>query len=123
MDLFKLFSKYLLNTFGSYSASSQQQSFFCGPKVFLCFVSPQMLALHCERYQGEKLFCCQQTLGELGRIQERWLNLSLQLFRRHTSPDDESSGSQQVPAELGRVLSEILKQLDTQVSGENGEGQ
>ncbi|XP_018550856.1 axonemal dynein light chain domain-containing protein 1 isoform X2 [Lates calcarifer] len=79
-----------------------------------------MLALHCERYQGEKLFCCQQTLGELGRIQERWLNLSLQLFRRHTSPDDESSGSQQVPAELGRVLSEILKQLDTQVSGENG---
>ncbi|GAA6235312.1 axonemal dynein light chain domain-containing protein 1 isoform X1 [Lates japonicus] len=79
-----------------------------------------MLALQCERYQGEKLFCCQQTLGELGRIQERWLNLSLQLFRRHTSPDDESSGSQQVPAELGRVLSELLKQLDTQVSGENG---
>uniref|UniRef100_A0A3B4U6A9 Axonemal dynein light chain domain containing 1 n=1 Tax=Seriola dumerili TaxID=41447 RepID=A0A3B4U6A9_SERDU len=74
-----------------------------------------MLALQCERYQGEKLFCCQQTLGELGRVQERWLDKSLQLFRRHSSPDGETPGSQ-----LGRVLSEVLKQLDTQVSGESG---
>uniref|UniRef100_A0A3B4WDQ0 Axonemal dynein light chain domain containing 1 n=1 Tax=Seriola lalandi dorsalis TaxID=1841481 RepID=A0A3B4WDQ0_SERLL len=81
----------------------------------LCSVSLQMLALQCERYQGEKLFCCQQTLSELGRVQERWLDKSLQLFRRHSSPDGETPGSQ-----LGRVLSELLKQLDTQVSGESG---
>ncbi|XP_076583081.1 axonemal dynein light chain domain-containing protein 1 [Chaetodon auriga] len=78
------------------------------------------LALQCERYQGEKLLCCQQTLAEFGRVQERWLKMSLQLFRRHPSPDGEPPGGQQALRELDRVLSELLKQLDTQVSGESG---
>lgn len=81
-----------------------------------------MLALMCECYQGEKLLCCQQTLGELDRVQKRWLNMSLQLFRRHPSPDGEPPGCQRALGELDRVLSELLKQLDTQVSGESGEG-
>ncbi|XP_070765582.1 axonemal dynein light chain domain-containing protein 1 [Enoplosus armatus] len=78
------------------------------------------LALQCERYQGEKLLCCQQILAELGRVQERWLEMSLELFRRHPSPDGEPPGGQQARRELDRVLSELLKQLDTQVSGEGG---
>uniref|UniRef100_A0AAQ5X0P1 Axonemal dynein light chain domain containing 1 n=1 Tax=Amphiprion ocellaris TaxID=80972 RepID=A0AAQ5X0P1_AMPOC len=79
-----------------------------------------MLALQCEHYQGEKQLCCQQTLGELCSLQEKWVNMSLQLFRRHTSPDGEPPGGQQDLRELDKVLSELLKQLETQVSGENG---
>ncbi|XP_029284721.1 axonemal dynein light chain domain-containing protein 1 isoform X2 [Cottoperca gobio] len=79
-----------------------------------------MLSVQCDRYQGEKLLCCQQTLDELGRVQERWLNMSLELVRRHPSPDGEPCGGQQALRELDRVLSELLKQLDTQVSGESG---
>uniref|UniRef100_A0A8C4H9N1 Axonemal dynein light chain domain containing 1 n=1 Tax=Dicentrarchus labrax TaxID=13489 RepID=A0A8C4H9N1_DICLA len=78
------------------------------------------LACQCECYQGERLLCCQQTLGELGCVQQKWLNMSLQLFRRHLSPDGEPPGGQQALRELDKVLSELLKQLDTQVTGETG---
>uniref|UniRef100_A0A3Q3K7E7 Uncharacterized protein n=1 Tax=Monopterus albus TaxID=43700 RepID=A0A3Q3K7E7_MONAL len=83
-------------------------------------VSLQMLALQCERYQGEKVLGFQQTLSELGHVQERWLNMSLQMFSRHPSPDGEPSKGQQALGELDRVLPELLKQLDMQVSGESG---
>lgn len=82
----------------------------------------QTLALQCECYQGEKLLSCQQTLGELGSVQEKWLHMSLELFRRHPSPDGEPPGGQQALRELDGVLSELLKQLDSRVTGENGEG-
>ncbi|CAK6977588.1 axonemal dynein light chain domain-containing protein 1 isoform X2 [Scomber scombrus] len=80
----------------------------------------ETLALQCEHYQGEELLCCQQTLGELGCVQERWLDLSLQLFRRHMGPHDEPPAGQEVLRELGRVISEHHKQLETQASGESG---
>ncbi|KAI9517465.1 hypothetical protein NQZ68_004682 [Dissostichus eleginoides] len=79
-----------------------------------------LLSLQCDRYQGEKLLCCQQTLGELGSVQERWLTMSLELLRRHLSLDGEPSEGQQALRELDRVLSELLKQLDSRVSGESG---
>uniref|UniRef100_A0A3B4ZI33 Axonemal dynein light chain domain containing 1 n=1 Tax=Stegastes partitus TaxID=144197 RepID=A0A3B4ZI33_9TELE len=79
-----------------------------------------MLALQCEHYQGEKQLCCQQTLGEICSRQEKWLKMSLHLFRRHTSPHSEPPGGQQALRELDGVLSELLKELETQVSGENG---
>ncbi|XP_054459231.1 axonemal dynein light chain domain-containing protein 1 isoform X2 [Anoplopoma fimbria] len=78
------------------------------------------LALQCDSYQGEKLLCSQQTLGELARVQERRLNMSLELFRRHPSPDGEPLGGQHALRELDKVLSQLLKQLDTRVSGANG---
>lgn len=81
-----------------------------------------MLALQCERYQGENLLCCQRTLGDLACVQERWLNMSLQLLRRHSSPDGELPRDQEVLRELDGVLPKLFKQLDMQVSGENGEG-
>lgn len=80
----------------------------------------QMLVLHCECYQGEKLLCCQEMLAELDHVQKRSLSLSLQLLRRHPSPDGELPAGQQALSELGGVLSELLKQLDSRASGENG---
>ncbi|XP_060934182.1 axonemal dynein light chain domain-containing protein 1 [Limanda limanda] len=79
-----------------------------------------ILAQQCERYQGEELFGCQQTLGELGCVQERWLNMSAQLLRRHSSPDGEPPVGEAARSELVRVLPELLKRLDTQASGETG---
>lgn len=80
-----------------------------------------MLVLHCESYQGETLLCYQEMLAELGRVQKRCLSLSLQLFRRHPAPDGDLPAGQQVFSELDVFLSELLKELDTRVSGENGE--
>ncbi|XP_068176266.1 axonemal dynein light chain domain-containing protein 1 [Antennarius striatus] len=78
------------------------------------------MALLCERYQGEKLLCCQETLGKLDRVQKTWLNMSFQLFRRHPSPDGDPPAGQQDVRELDQVLSEIFKHLDMRVSGEDG---
>ncbi|XP_041647909.1 axonemal dynein light chain domain-containing protein 1 isoform X2 [Cheilinus undulatus] len=78
------------------------------------------LTLLCECYQGEQLLSYQQTLGELTRVQEKWLNLSLELFKRHPSSDGEAPGGQQTIEELDKYLPELLKQLDAQVSGETG---
>lgn len=83
-------------------------------------LSLQMLVLHCECYQGEKLLCCQEVLAELDHVQKRSLSLSLLLLRRHPSPDGELPVGQQALSELDGVLSELLKQLDSRASGENG---
>lgn len=85
-----------------------------------CPLSLQTLVLHCECYQGEKLLCCQERLAELDRVQKRSLSLGVQLLRRHPSADGELPVSQQALSELGGVLSELLQQLDSRVSGENG---
>ncbi|KAK5869686.1 hypothetical protein PBY51_024386 [Eleginops maclovinus] len=79
-----------------------------------------LLSIQCDLYQGEKLLCCQQTLSGLGHVQERWLNISLELLRRHLAPDGEPCEGQQGLRELDKVLSELLKQLDSRVSGESG---
>ncbi|KAF3690727.1 Axonemal dynein light chain domain-containing protein 1 [Channa argus] len=79
-----------------------------------------MLALICERYQGEELLNCQQTLGELGSFQDKWQNMSLEVLGRHCSPDGEPPASQRDLIDLNTVLSELFKKLDTQVSGESG---
>lgn len=47
--------------------------------------------------------------------------MSLQIFRRHPSPDGELPEDQRALGALERVLSELLEHLDMQVSGENGE--
>uniref|UniRef100_A0A672G9C9 Axonemal dynein light chain domain containing 1 n=1 Tax=Salarias fasciatus TaxID=181472 RepID=A0A672G9C9_SALFA len=80
----------------------------------------EILSLQCESYQGEKQLCCQQTLSELRSIQEKWINMSFQLFRRHFSPGSELPGGHQVLKELDSLLSELLNHLESQVTGENG---
>ncbi|KAM3620224.1 uncharacterized protein V6R79_019914 [Siganus canaliculatus] len=79
-----------------------------------------MLALQYERYQGEKPLRCQETLRELGHTQDSWLSMSLKLFRRHRPPDEDPPADRLVLTKLERTLSELLKQLDAQVSGETG---
>uniref|UniRef100_A0A3P9CSN5 Axonemal dynein light chain domain containing 1 n=1 Tax=Maylandia zebra TaxID=106582 RepID=A0A3P9CSN5_9CICH len=81
-----------------------------------------MLALLCEHYQGEKQLNCQQTLSELSNIQETWLNMSLQLFRRHPSADGGPPEGRHAQRELDKELCELLRELDVQVDGENLHG-
>uniref|UniRef100_A0A3P9CSP0 Axonemal dynein light chain domain containing 1 n=1 Tax=Maylandia zebra TaxID=106582 RepID=A0A3P9CSP0_9CICH len=78
-------------------------------------------SLLCEHYQGEKQLNCQQTLSELSNIQETWLNMSLQLFRRHPSADGGPPEGRHAQRELDKELCELLRELDVQVDGENGE--
>lgn len=85
------------------------------PVLFL-----QMLAIRCEKCQGEHPRPCQQKLSELGQDLERWLRMSHRLFDRHPSPDLETTEGQRALQELDQVLSELVKQLDGQVSGEDG---
>lgn len=59
-------------------------------------------------------------LAELDHVQRRSLSLSLQLLRRHPSPEGELPAGQQALSELDGVLSELLKQLHSRVSGEDG---
>uniref|UniRef100_A0A3Q2FXB3 Axonemal dynein light chain domain containing 1 n=1 Tax=Cyprinodon variegatus TaxID=28743 RepID=A0A3Q2FXB3_CYPVA len=81
----------------------------------------QMLSLQCEEYQGEKQLLLQQKLNELRSVQKKWLDVSLQLFKRHTYSDAESAESPQTIRALDRVLIELLKQFELNLSGENGE--
>ncbi|KAM3876282.1 axonemal dynein light chain domain-containing protein 1-like [Diretmus argenteus] len=78
------------------------------------------LTQQCERYGGEELLNFHQALDELGRLQESWVDLGLQLFRRHPAPDGAPPGGQEAMRDLGRMVSELHKQLDTRVNGESG---
>ncbi|KAM4629858.1 axonemal dynein light chain domain-containing protein 1 [Polymixia lowei] len=78
------------------------------------------LTVQCERYMGEQLLSCQETLEELGRLQETWVEVGLQLFRRHPAPDGGPPRGQEALRELGTAVSELHTQLETRVSGENG---
>uniref|UniRef100_A0A3P9KXX1 Axonemal dynein light chain domain containing 1 n=1 Tax=Oryzias latipes TaxID=8090 RepID=A0A3P9KXX1_ORYLA len=80
----------------------------------------QILALLSEYYQGEKPVSCQQTLGNLGVVQEKWLNLCLQLFERHPRLYEAPEGQEAV-RKLEWVLPELIKQLGLKISGDSGE--
>lgn len=80
----------------------------------------QMLAIHCEKYQSDHQPLCQQKLSELAQDLERWLRMSHQLFDRHPTPDFEAADGQRALQELDQVLSELVKQLDSEVNGESG---
>ncbi|KAM6962492.1 axonemal dynein light chain domain-containing protein 1 [Aplochiton taeniatus] len=80
----------------------------------------KILTLQCERYGGEELLSCQETLNLLGQRQEAWVAVGLQLFRRHPAPDGEPPKGQEAMKKLGKVVSELHKQLGTRVNGENG---
>uniref|UniRef100_A0A3P9HLT5 Axonemal dynein light chain domain containing 1 n=1 Tax=Oryzias latipes TaxID=8090 RepID=A0A3P9HLT5_ORYLA len=83
-------------------------------------VSVPILALLSEYYQGEKPVSCQQTLGNLGVVQEKWLNLCLQLFERHPRLYEAPEGQEAVK-KLEWVLPELIKQLGLKISGDSGE--
>uniref|UniRef100_A0A667WMA5 Axonemal dynein light chain domain containing 1 n=1 Tax=Myripristis murdjan TaxID=586833 RepID=A0A667WMA5_9TELE len=78
------------------------------------------LTLQCERYGGTELLQCKETLGELGRLQGGWVDLCLQLFSRHPARDGAPPKGHEALRELDSLVFELLKQLETRVSGESG---
>ncbi|XP_021413327.2 axonemal dynein light chain domain-containing protein 1 [Oncorhynchus mykiss] len=78
------------------------------------------LTIQCERYGGEDLLSCQETLKMLGQLQEAWEEVGLRLFRRHPAPDGEPPRGQEAMRELGLAVSELHKQLGTRINGESG---
>ncbi|XP_066503388.1 axonemal dynein light chain domain-containing protein 1 isoform X2 [Hoplias malabaricus] len=78
------------------------------------------LTMQCERYGGEDLFSGQETLNTLTKLQESWVELCLQLFRRHPAPDGEPPQGQVAMRELSRTVTKLHKQLDTRINGESG---
>ncbi|XP_056132913.1 axonemal dynein light chain domain-containing protein 1 [Lampris incognitus] len=78
------------------------------------------LTIQCERYGGEELLSCHETLSALRSLQKSWAEVGLQLFRRHLTAGGEPPGGQEAMQKLGRAVSELHQQLDTRVSGESG---
>ncbi|CAL8309343.1 unnamed protein product [Lota lota] len=78
------------------------------------------LTVQCERYSGEQMLSCQDSLKNLVDLQDSWVEVALHVFRRHLGPDGEPPRGQEAMRELGRVVSELHQQLETRVNGENG---
>ncbi|KAJ8374806.1 hypothetical protein SKAU_G00053860 [Synaphobranchus kaupii] len=79
-----------------------------------------LLTVQCERYGGEDLLSCQETLKLLSQLQDDWVDVCLQLFRRHPGPDGELPKGQESMRELGRSVSQLHKQLEARITGESG---
>ncbi|XP_036442612.1 axonemal dynein light chain domain-containing protein 1 [Colossoma macropomum] len=79
-----------------------------------------MLTMECERYGGEDLLSGQETLNTLIQLQEEWVEVCLQLFRRHPAPDGEPPQGQAAMRELSGAVTELHKQLGTRINGESG---
>ncbi|KAJ3599718.1 hypothetical protein NHX12_033674 [Muraenolepis orangiensis] len=78
------------------------------------------LTVQCERYSGEQLLSCQDSLRDLAGLQDSWEEIALRVFRRHPGPDGEPPGGQKAMRDLGRVGSELRHQLEIRVNGESG---
>ncbi|KAJ8395491.1 hypothetical protein AAFF_G00032250 [Aldrovandia affinis] len=79
-----------------------------------------VLTVQCERYGGEDLLSCRETLDLLAQLQEDWVDMGLRLFRRHPGPAGEAPRGQETMRELGGAVSELHTQLETRVTGESG---
>ncbi|XP_017556814.2 axonemal dynein light chain domain-containing protein 1 isoform X2 [Pygocentrus nattereri] len=79
-----------------------------------------VLTMECERYGGEDLLSGQETLNTLTQLQEEWIEVCLQLFRRHPTPDGEPLQGQEAMRELSGAITELHKQLSTRINGESG---
>lgn len=82
-----------------------------------------MLTQQCERYGGEDLVSGQETLEMLTNLQESWIEVCLQLFRRHSGPDGVPPKGQEAMRELAKTITELQNQLGIRINGESGENQ
>ncbi|KAK0155200.1 Axonemal dynein light chain domain-containing protein 1 [Merluccius polli] len=80
----------------------------------------QWTNVQCERYSGDQLLSCQESLRDLAGLQDSWGEVALHVFRRHPGPDGEPPRGQEAMRELGRVVSKLHHQLETRVNGESG---
>lgn len=81
----------------------------------------QMLTTQCERYGGEELLTGQETISSLMQLQETWVEVGLQVFRRHPAPDGEPPKGQEAMKTLSLSVSELHQQIGTRINGESGE--
>ncbi|RXN20437.1 axonemal dynein light chain domain-containing 1 [Labeo rohita] len=80
----------------------------------------KMLTQQCERYGGEDLVSGQETLEMLTNLQESWIEVCLQLFRRHPGPDGGPPKGQVAMRELAKTITELQNELGIRISGESG---
>ncbi|KAG7271862.1 hypothetical protein CRUP_028234, partial [Coryphaenoides rupestris] len=73
-----------------------------------------------ERYSGEELLSCQDSLRALVALQDSWVEVALHVFRRHPGPDGAPPRGREAMMELGRQVSELHHQLETRVNGKSG---
>uniref|UniRef100_A0A671SZF5 Axonemal dynein light chain domain-containing protein 1-like n=1 Tax=Sinocyclocheilus anshuiensis TaxID=1608454 RepID=A0A671SZF5_9TELE len=80
----------------------------------------KVLTQQCERYGGEGLVSGQETLEMLTNLQESWIEVCLQLFRRHPGPNGGQPEGQEAMRELAKTITELQNQLGIRISGESG---
>ncbi|KAG1945757.1 axonemal dynein light chain domain-containing protein 1 isoform X2 [Pimephales promelas] len=78
------------------------------------------LMQQCERYGGEDLVSGQETLEILTNLQESWVEVCLQLFRRHPGLDGAPPKGQEAMRELAKTITELQNQLGIRINGESG---
>lgn len=76
--------------------------------------------MQCERYGGEDLLSGQESLRTLGQLQDSWVEVCMQLFRRHPALDGEAPKCQVAMRELSHAITELHTQLGTRINGESG---
>ncbi|KAI5101069.1 axonemal dynein light chain domain-containing protein 1 [Silurus meridionalis] len=79
-----------------------------------------VLTMQCERYGGEDLLSGQETLRTLGQLQDSWVEVCMQMFKRHPGLDGETPKGQENMRELSRAIAELLTQLGVRINGESG---
>ncbi|XP_051766986.1 axonemal dynein light chain domain-containing protein 1 [Ctenopharyngodon idella] len=80
----------------------------------------KVLTQQCERYGGEDLVSGQETLEMLTNLQESWIEVCLQLFRRHPGADGVPPKGQEAMRELAKTITELQNQLGIRINGESG---
>ncbi|XP_059424679.1 axonemal dynein light chain domain-containing protein 1 [Carassius carassius] len=80
----------------------------------------KVLTQQCERYGGVDLVSGQETLEMLTNLQESWIEICLQLFRRHPGPEGGPPKGQEAMRELAKSITELQNQLGIRISGESG---
>lgn len=87
---------------------------------FFLFVFLQKLSVVCEECQeGERKAIFQRRLHEVYSTMDKFVKISFQTVERHIFPDAEPAVSLETIRELENVLTELLRQYNTQASGES----
>uniref|UniRef100_A0A8C4YUH2 Axonemal dynein light chain domain containing 1 n=1 Tax=Gadus morhua TaxID=8049 RepID=A0A8C4YUH2_GADMO len=99
--------------------SAKQYSYIVSSNLY-CQHTCITLTVQCERYSGEQMLSCQDSLKDLVDLEDSWVEVALCVFRRHPGLDGEPPRGQEAMRKQGRVVSELHQQLETRVNGENG---
>ncbi|KAK2869098.1 hypothetical protein Q7C36_000969 [Tachysurus vachellii] len=79
-----------------------------------------VLSMLCERYGGADLLSGQETIQTLEQLQDSWVEVCMQLFRRHPALDKEAPNGQAAMRELSHAITELYTQLGILIDGESG---